>query len=198
MSNRVSYDAIQVLGGSGYMRDYACERHARDARITTIYEGTSQLQVVAAVRGVCGGTCEKYLAQLAARDYNDSVQDLLALLKEGTEILLECAAFAKGQGIDYMDLYGRQLVDIAIALIDGYLFCGQASSKVDMEVAVADNGDAEAPKTVQMTQRKEILARRYITRNAALTKKLAKEVLSGDKTTFSDYEALIGPVPEIA
>ncbi|MHC4770373.1 MAG: acyl-CoA dehydrogenase family protein [Planctomycetota bacterium] len=198
MSNRVSYDAIQVLGGSGYMRDYACERHARDARITTIYEGTSQLQVVAAVRGVCGGTCEKYLAQLAARDYADSVQDLLVLLKEGTETLLECAAFAKGQGIDYMDLYGRQLVDIAIALIDGYLFCGQASSKVDMEVAVADNGDAEAPKTVQMTQRKEILARRYITRNAALIKKLAKEVLSGDKTTFSDYEALIGPVPEIA
>ena len=198
MSNRVSYDAIQVLGGSGYMRDYACERHARDARITTIYEGTSQLQVVAAVRGVCGGTGEKYLAQLAARDYADSVQDLLVLLKEGTETLLECAAFAKGQGIDYMDLYGRQLVDIAIALIDGYLFCGQASSKVDMEVAVADNGDAEAPKTVQMTQRKEILARRYITRNAALIKKLGKEVLSGDKTTFSDYEALIGPVPEIA
>ncbi|MCD6174471.1 MAG: acyl-CoA dehydrogenase family protein [Planctomycetes bacterium] len=198
MSNTVSYDAIQVLGGSGYMRDYACERHARDARITTIYEGTSQLQVVAAVRGVCGGTCEKYLAQLAQRDYVDSVQDLLALLKEGTETLLECAAFAKGQSIDYMDLYGRQLVDIAIALIDGYLFCGQASSKVDMEVAVADNGDAEAPKTVPMTQRKEILARRYITRNAVLIKKLAAEALSGDKTTFSEYEALIGPVPEIA
>jgi alkylation response protein AidB-like acyl-CoA dehydrogenase len=49
MSNRVTYDSIQTLGGSGYMRDYACERHARDARITTIYEGTSQLQVVAAV-----------------------------------------------------------------------------------------------------------------------------------------------------
>jgi hypothetical protein len=65
-------------------------------------------------------------------------------------------------------------------------------------VAVADNGDAESPKTVSMTQRKEILARRYITRNAALIKKLAEEVLSGDKTTFKDYEALIGPVPEIA
>ena len=52
MCNRVAYDAIQVLGGSGYMKDYAAERYARDARITTIYEGTSQLQVVAAVRGV--------------------------------------------------------------------------------------------------------------------------------------------------
>jgi alkylation response protein AidB-like acyl-CoA dehydrogenase len=46
----VADTAIQVLGGSGYMKDYAAERYLRDARITTIYEGTSQLQVVAAVR----------------------------------------------------------------------------------------------------------------------------------------------------
>ena len=53
--------AIQVLGGSGYMQDYAAERHLRDARITTIYEGTSQLQVVAAEKGVTSGTFEKYV-----------------------------------------------------------------------------------------------------------------------------------------
>ncbi len=198
MSNTVSYDAIQVLGGSGYMRDYACERHARDARITTIYEGTSQLQVVAAVRGVCGGTGEKYLAQLAEKQYADSVQDLIILLAEGTETLLECAKFAKEQGVDYMDLYGRQIVDVAIALIIGYYFCDQASSTVDIEVAVADNGDAETPKTIPMVKRKEVIARRYITRNAALIKTLAEEVLSGDRSTFKEYEALIGPVPEIA
>ena len=197
MCNTVSYDSIQVLGGSGYMRDYACERHARDARITTIYEGTSQLQVVAAVRGVCGGTCEKYLAQLAEKDYADSVKDLIKLLTEGTQTLFECVKFVKEQGVDYMDLYGRQLVDMAVALIIGYYFCDQASSKVDMEVTAANNGDADAPKTVSMAKRKEIIARRYITRNAALIKSLAKEVLSGDKTTFKEYEALIGPVPEI-
>jgi len=49
---RVANDALQVLGGSGYMKDYPVERYLRDARITTIYEGTSQLQIVAAVRGV--------------------------------------------------------------------------------------------------------------------------------------------------
>ncbi len=198
MCNTVSYDAIQVLGGSGYMRDYACERHARDARITTIYEGTSQLQVVACVRGVCGGTGEKYFAQLAAKEYGDQVKDLTALLAEGTETLQECARFAKEQGIEYMDLYGRQIVDIAIALITGYYFCNQASSTVEMDVPVADNGDAEAPKTVSMAKRKEIMARRYITRNAALIKTLAAEILSGDRTTFKEYEALIGPVPEMA
>ncbi|MBL7214551.1 MAG: acyl-CoA dehydrogenase family protein [Phycisphaerae bacterium] len=198
MSNTVSYDAIQVLGGSGYMRDYACERHARDARITTIYEGTSQLQVVAAVRGVCSGTGEKYLAQLAGKNYADSVKDLTKLLAEGTDTLLKAAVFVKEQGVDYMDLYGRQIVDMAIALIIGYYFCDQASSQVDMEVAIADNGDAEAPKTIPMVKRKEIIARRYITRNAALIKSLAEEVFSGDKTTFKEYETLIGPVPEIA
>ena len=66
MCNRVAYNAIQILGGSGFMRDYPCERFARDARITTIYEGTSQLQVVAAVRGVCSGTAAKYIEELAA------------------------------------------------------------------------------------------------------------------------------------
>ena len=58
MCIRVANDAIQVLGGSGYMKDYAAERYLRDARITTIYEGTSQLQVVAAVRGVTSGAFE--------------------------------------------------------------------------------------------------------------------------------------------
>jgi hypothetical protein len=197
MSNTVTYNAIQVLGGSGYMRDYASERLARDARITTIYEGTSQLQVVAAVRGVCGGTAEKYLEDLAGMDYADSVKDLLALLAEGTETLKRCAAYAKEQGVDYMDLFGRPLVDMAIALINGYLFCGQASSKVQMDVAVANSGDAQMPKKVSMADRKLMVARRYITRNAARMKAWAEEITSGDKSTFREYEMLVGPVPEI-
>ena len=60
----VADTTIQVLGGSGYMKDYAAERYLRDARITTIYEGTSQLQVVAAIRGVSSGTFEHYTADL--------------------------------------------------------------------------------------------------------------------------------------
>lgn len=197
MCNTVTYDAIQVLGGSGYMRDYASERLARDARITTIYEGTSQLQVVAAVRGVCGGTVEKYLDELAALDYADSVKDLLALLAEGKQTLKQCIAFVKEQGVDYMDLVGRPLVDMAIALINGYLFCGQASSTVQFEVAAAESGDAETPKKLLMTQRKRMMARRYILRTAAQIKAWAEQVKSGDKSTFREYEVLAGPVPEL-
>jgi len=53
--NQITYDAIQVHGGTGFMKDFPVERMYRDARITSIYEGTSQLQVVAAIRGVGSG-----------------------------------------------------------------------------------------------------------------------------------------------
>ena len=195
MSNSITYDSIQVLGGSGYMRDYPCERYARDARITTIYEGTSQLQVVAAVRGVCSGTTEKFITELAGQDFDEKVKDLLETLAAGTEQLKESIAYVKEQGNEYMDLYGRAIVDIAIDLINGYLFCGQASTKVDMQVPVAENGQASDGQTISMKERKAIVARRYITKNAPKIAALAELIRTGDKSTFSDYEAMIGPVP---
>lgn len=195
MANRVAYDSIQVLGGSGYMRDYAVERHARDARITTIYEGTSQLQVVAAVRGVCSGTAEKYLAELSQKEYDPLLKDLLAKLAEGTTQLLSAAAFVKQQGTEYMDLYGRPLVDIAMDLIIGYLFCDYASTKVEMNVAVEDSGEANG-QTIPMKSRKTIVARRFITKNAPKIAALTQLICSGDKSSFTDFGALVGPVPE--
>ena len=193
MCNRVAYDSIQVLGGSGYMRDYACERLARDARITTIYEGTSQLQVVAAVRGVASGTAEKFMAEMAEQEYDSEVADLLKMLTKERELLQEVIAYIKEQGNEFMDLYGRPLVDIAIDLINGYLFCGQASTKVDMEVPVADNGNG---KTIAIKKRKAMVARRYITKNVPKIAALAKLISAGDKSTFNEYETLVGPVPE--
>jgi len=196
MCNKIAYDSIQVLGGSGYMRDYACERHARDARITTIYEGTSQLQIVAAVRGIVSGTAEKFITELSGQQFQPEVKDLLEKLAEGTQLLKRSVAFVKENGNEYMDLYGRALVDIAIDLITGYLFCGQASTKVDMEVAAAvEEGPAKNGKKKPMKERKVIMARRYITKNAPKIAALAELICAGDKSTFTDYEALVGPVP---
>ncbi len=188
MCNRVAYDSIQVLGGSGYMQDYPVERHARDARITTIYEGTSQLQIVAAVRGVCGGTAEKFIEELTRLEYEDVVSDLLEKLVEGTEQLKAAVGFIKEQSSEYMDLYGRAVVDIAIDLINGYLLCGQASSKADMDVTTG------AGETMAMKQRKAVMARRYIAKNAPKIGWLAELIRMGDKSTFADYESLMGPV----
>jgi alkylation response protein AidB-like acyl-CoA dehydrogenase len=196
MCNRVAYDSIQVLGGSGYMRDYASERLSRDARITTIYEGTSQLQIVAAVRGVCSGTAEKYLAELAALEYDAEVRDLIGVLAEGTQQMQAAIEFTKANGNEYMDLYGRALVDVGIDLINGYLFCGQASTKVEMEVAVAGSGSARNDQKMAMKTRKALMARRYVLKNAPKIKALTEQVRQGDKSTFAQYEAFVGPVPE--
>ncbi len=195
MSNVVAYDAIQVLGGSGYMRDYACERHARDARITTIYEGTTQLQVVAAVRGVCSGTAGKMFAELAELQYESELKDLLAKLVDGTELLKKSIAFVKENGREYMDLYGRALVDIAIDLIVGYLFCGQASTKVAMQVEAATEKNQTENSKIEMKERKAMMARRFITKNVPKIISLVELICSGDKSTFAEYKALVGPVP---
>jgi len=194
MCNKVTYDSIQVLGGSGYMRDYPCERHARDARITTIYEGTSQLQIVAAVRGVCSGTAEKFITALAEQNYDAQVKDLLEKLAEGTEQLKDSVTFVKENSNEYMDLYGRALVDIAIDLITGFLLCGQACTKVDTEVPVAEDSPAGNGKRILMKERKAMIARRYITKNAPKIAALTELIRTGDKSTFTDYEALVGPV----
>jgi len=191
MCNRVAYDAIQVLGGSGYMRDYACERHARDARITTIYEGTSQLQVVAAVRGVCSGTAQNLIAEYLQQQFSQELQDLLKRLAEGTEQLKTSIAFVKENGTEYMDLYGKALVDIAVDLINGYLLCGQASTDVDMQIT-AENGNK-----ITIKERRAIIARRYVTKNTPKITALTETICAGDKSTFCQYEVLAGPVPEL-
>ncbi|MBN1437003.1 MAG: acyl-CoA dehydrogenase family protein [Sedimentisphaerales bacterium] len=206
MCNSVAYDAIQVLGGSGYMKDYAVERHARDARITSIYEGTSQLQVVAAVRGVCNGTAEKYLLEKEEFAYPAEYADLVALLKKGREELVEAVAFVKAQpGTEYMDLMGRKLVDAAIMLIVGHLFLQQSLTSPHWNGAfcepavVAESSDNESPATSSyedMQVHKRIVGRRYISQNASRVTMLCVQVVSGDRSSMTDYDAVVGPVPE--
>ncbi|MFI4910141.1 MAG: acyl-CoA dehydrogenase family protein [Sedimentisphaeraceae bacterium JB056] len=193
MANSVSYDSIQILGGSGFMRDYPCERYYRDARITNIYEGTTQLQVVAAVRGVNNGTAQKYIEELAGAEYDTNLKDLLDILAENTKTLAECVEFVKDKGIDYMDLYGRDLVDIAVKIIGGYLFCQQASFKKDMMVAVDNKGTK-----VSMKERKAKIAKRYITKNVPKIAAWAASIKSADTSSFEDYNELAGAVPELA
>ncbi|MBN2375872.1 MAG: acyl-CoA dehydrogenase family protein [Sedimentisphaerales bacterium] len=185
MCNRVAYDAIQVLGGSGYMKDYPTERYARDARITTIYEGTSQLQIIAAVRGVCGGAADKLLLEQEEFEYPGEVSDLVELLKQGHGELLEAVAFVKDKpGTDYMDLHGRKLVDAAIMLIVGHLFLRQS-------VAEAVLVDDYQEKYREIQKHKGAVARRYIGSNAGKITMLCKEITRGDQTTLTGYGDLL-------
>ena len=120
MSMRVSNGAVAVLGGSGYMKDYPVERYLRDARITTIYEGTSQLQVVAAIAGVTGGTVAAVIDDILGEGWAPKHPRMAALLAS----LDEAIEYVKGRedAKDYHDLSARRLVDAGIALVVAALF----------------------------------------------------------------------------
>ena len=128
MSMRNAMGAISVMGGSGYMRDYPCERSLRDSRITTIYEGTSQLQVVAASAGVMGGLVKDVLVDIFGKsDWQGEHPRMTALLAELDEAI--AAAKAHEDSATYCNLSARKLVDAGIALVVTALF-HQMSLKV--------------------------------------------------------------------
>ncbi len=174
MCVRVANDALQVLGGSGYMTDYPVERYLRDARITTIYEGTSQLQIIAAVRGVCSAAFEKYVEQLEQHEYLDkTLHQLKQKLAEGKELVLKGVTFVKERGVDYMDLYGRKLVDAATAVLIGHLLLQQATGNI----------------------RKRLVARRFIDTNLETVRGDMTLLCSGDTSVMKDFDTLAGPPP---
>ncbi len=125
MSMRVSNGAVAVLGGSGYMKDYPVERYLRDARITTIYEGTSQLQVIAAIAGVMGGLTKDVVADiLDGVELTDSLKAKLAEVEKLRGELDAAVEFVHNHpdGKAYHDLHARKLVDAAIAVVVAALF----------------------------------------------------------------------------
>ena len=112
--NQNAYDCIQIHGGSGFMKDYACERLYRDARITSIYEGTTQLQVVAAIRHVTTGT---YL-NLINSYLETEVKPELQAVKERIRVMTDMYAKAvehvgKVEDQAYGDFMARRLVEMA-------------------------------------------------------------------------------------
>ena len=131
--NQNAYDCVQIHGGSGFMRDYACERIYRDARITSIYEGTTQLQVVAAIRHVTTGTYLNQIKEYAAREYSEAVAPMRAKLEAMTALYEE--TFARVQAVedpDYTTFHARRLVEMLGHIIMGYLLIGDASNEPDL------------------------------------------------------------------
>ncbi|WP_321376470.1 acyl-CoA dehydrogenase family protein [uncultured Draconibacterium sp.] len=121
-SNQLAYDAVQIHGGSGFMKDYPVERIYRDARITSIYEGTTQLQVVAAIRGVTTGG---YLNQIRAYEA-EKVSPTLEYLKRTLIILTadyeEAVKKVTSAGDnEFVDFHARRLVEMAGHIIMSYL-----------------------------------------------------------------------------
>ncbi|MGA2266537.1 MAG: acyl-CoA dehydrogenase family protein [Phycisphaerae bacterium] len=174
MSMRVSNSAMAVLGGSGYMKDYPVERHLRDSRITTIYEGTSQLQVIAAVAGMTSGTCQTLIEELISREWPAEVAPMVEQIRGGLGLLEQAVAYIKAKGgTAYRDLYARKLVDIGIFLVIAALFCDYATA----------------------ADRKKVVARRWLADKMPEIRRNVEQICSGDLSVVEQFETLAGPVP---
>ena len=128
-ANQLAYDAIQIHGGSGFMKDYPCERLYRDARIMNIYEGTSQLQVVAAINAVTKGTFLEQIERYAAESYSEAMCPVVTKLKELTVKFSEMQARVEAgdkEVCGFKDFHARRLVETAGHIIIAYLLARQA------------------------------------------------------------------------
>jgi hypothetical protein len=126
MGNRVCYLALQIHGGVGYMREFNVERHFRDVRVTNIYEGTSQLQVVAAQGKLLGHALDGLLDQWAALEVDEPLLPLHAQLVEANALFKQATDALKAQSRQMVDYYSSDLVDMAVTLTGGWLLLKDA------------------------------------------------------------------------
>ncbi|MBD5295311.1 MAG: acyl-CoA dehydrogenase [Bacteroides sp.] len=121
-ANQNAYDCIQIHGGSGFMKDYACERVYRDARITSIYEGTTQLQVVAAIRHVTTGTYLNKIREMEAEQVcpeDEAVKNTLVFMTQQYANAVQSVLGVKDSS--FQDFMARRLVEMAGHIVMGYL-----------------------------------------------------------------------------
>ena len=172
-ANSVAYDAIQIHGGTGFMKDFNAERFYRDARITNIYEGTTQLQVVAAIGGVMQRDNDVRIKELAGLEYNGRLSRLRDTLMSLYEKQLEAVKFvADKKDQAYHDLMARNLVEMETYVFVGLLLVRDA----------ARCGDREA------------IAERYVLDAVSEFQKRFMRVMSGDVTLIDNNRDIIDQV----
>ena len=127
-ANQNSYDAIQVHGGSGFIMEYKSQRLYRDARIFSIYEGTTQLQVVAAIRYITNGTYLSIIKEMLGREVSEEMKGLKGrvekLIAEYEKVLADVKAEANQEKQDFI---ARRLYEITADIIMSLLIIEDAS-----------------------------------------------------------------------
>jgi len=161
-ANKITYDALQIHGGTGYMKEFKVERLARDARITNIYEGTSQLQIVAASGGVINDVLSDYFNKKAAKEYKGALASLAVNIAEIREIFNECLKYVMDKkDNNYQDVAAKDLVELYSYIFIGYLLLEEAETEPS----------------------KVFIARRYVLKSLAEARKNAESIKS---EVFSD------------
>jgi alkylation response protein AidB-like acyl-CoA dehydrogenase len=161
-ANKITYDALQIHGGAGYMKDFTIERLARDARITNIYEGTSQLQIVAAMGGVINDILVDHFDKKIKKAYKGNLNKLAEHLKEIREIFLDCLKYVQDKNDpSFQEVAAKELVELYSFLYVGYMVLDEA----------------------EINRRKIFIANRYIT-NALANARKNSEAIKNEQ--FSD------------
>lgn len=132
-ANQNAYDCIQIHGGSGFMMEYACQRIYRDARITSIYEGTTQLQTVAAIRYVTNGSYIATLRNYEAIPCSEEMQLLMDRVKEMANKFDACTnAVKEAQNQELLDFVARRLYEMAAVCIMSHLLIQDATKAPEL------------------------------------------------------------------
>jgi alkylation response protein AidB-like acyl-CoA dehydrogenase len=126
MANRVCYQAMQIHGGVGYMREFNVERHYRDVRVTNIYEGTSQLQVVAAIGKLLGHALDGLIDGWIAVDYGPAFGSLKNDLIRATELFKQATDTLKSKEQVIIDYYAVDLTEMAVYIVNSWLLLQDA------------------------------------------------------------------------
>ncbi len=166
--NQVCYDSMQVLAGSGYMRDYPVERYYRDARITTIYEGTTQIQYNAALGSITSGFLEERFQHLHEQAA-EAPREMLDALLEARKWLRETVDFANNCDEDFRLLNAAELCECATIIYNGYLL---------LEPAMC-------------SEHKTKLAENYFAGRLPVVRLRREQILKGDRTLLDDMQELL-------
>ena len=170
-SIKIANDALQIHGGNGYMKDYPVERLFRDARITSIYEGTSQIQVEWAISRILRGNLDDTLNKFAEKNYSDdNLNSLASEVKVAYQSLKEAIKYVnEKKDADYRSLVARKIVEITIDIYVSYLFLNQT----------------------EKSKRKETVARRFIKDMLPRVEMNREYVISGNKIAIEDFETIV-------
>jgi len=169
-ANKITYDALQIHGGTGYMREFKVERLARDARITNIYEGTSQLQIVAANGGVINDILAEKFDEHEKKNYKGGVAPLVNHLIEIREIFKDCLKYVvEKKDPAFQDVAAKDLVELYTYLIIGYLLLDQA----------------------EIDPKKVFIANRYVLTSLANARKNSESIKDGLFTDILHAEKIL-------
>lgn len=161
--NEIAYDGLQIHGGSGYMKDYPIERLYRDARITNIYEGTTQLQVIAAIRGVSSGLFVKRMEEYAQEKVKVELDFMMKTLQNMKHQFIKTVEkINEYKDDDFMQFHSRRVVEMAGNIIMGYLLVLDANKSdeyiksADIFIRMVKAQNVERVSFINQTSPKEI------------------------------------------